>query len=415
MKKLFQNNSIINFINLNILKLLLINLGIDTILSLIRLWIGPLGINIDFFGILANSTNFIFFLIVIIGLIFSQKLSRTDTNICILSCFILIWCTCIGIIHYGVTIESIKHLYMIIFPAAFIVLGRRLSHELLNIGKFKFMFNIIFYLNLISTFLFIILSLYTPIYPGYGTQSAGYLTLYYATFGKPIFFFASFILVILQGKRSILVSILCALVILKLLKQGLSAGLALFISILATSLLFIVFLFSLELFQLNEVPGLDRIKYINPFSQSFNIALGSSGRFDEITSAFSTFASNDFHWIYGTGLGFQYEWTVTYGSFYSEIKGYLHNTPLLFIILGGIPLFLIVYGMFIHIFIKTNSLMGFLKSKKNKDSLQFLSISFLFFLISGLFSLNSLSDPVGWIFLGACLGAKKTNATKEKS
>lgn len=214
-----------------------------------------------------------------------------------------------------------------------------------------------------------------------------------------------------QGKRSILFSLLATLIFAGVLRR-MTLIMAVVIAVVVIAALFVGFFWALEFYELNHLPGLDRIRFINPFSPSFDLALGSSGRFDEISSAFSLFSEKEVNWFFGAGFGFSYLWEVTYGEFHTELKGYLHSVPLMLVILFGLPAAIAFYAFSFNLV--SQVLLSSEKSDSCSSSIasRVLASSFLFFLISGAFSLNSLSDPLGWVFMGLCLGVVKLHYDK---
>lgn len=259
--------------------------------------------------------------------------------------------------------------------------------------------------------LFLVLSNFFVIYPGFGTQAVAYLAIYYLHNRSFLLFSLSFLLVIAQGKRSILFSLLATLIFASLLRRT-SLLIAIFISAIAIASVFTCFFWGLEFYDLYSLPGMDRIRFINPFSSSFDLALGSSGRFDEISSAFSLFAEQDINWLLGAGFGFSYVWEVSYGEFYTEVKGYLHSVPLMLVILFGLPAAITFYLFSLNLVSQVLRNGGPNNESNSIITAKVISSSFLFFLISGAFSLNSLSDPLGWVFMGLCLAMNIINNDK---
>jgi hypothetical protein len=153
--------------------------------------------------------------------------------------------------------------------------------------------------------------------------------------------------------------------------------------------------------------GLSRMKYISPFSDSLDIYIGSSGRVDEFISVLLRFENVFIPKITGFGMGFEYEWLLSYRKDFSEIKSYLHNSPLMISILLGPFIAVALYWYFLKLISwGFNSSGGLL--------INYISLCSLCFLILGLFSLNMLSDPIGWVLIGVLLSLKEKNVFLKK-
>ncbi|MEZ7206961.1 hypothetical protein [Pseudoalteromonas sp. DY56-GL79] len=365
--------------------------------SLLRLAAPGLGLDLHFIASFANIIIFGIFIIascvVFLDFIFLKKVDLTH----ILAFFFLFYGVFVGLLHNGFTSEFFKHFYLVIFSVIFFTIGLK-SFSFWSLEKLRSFTTVSFGSNVLSVVLFAILSTVIFIYPGYGTQGAAYVLMYYLATGQRLMSFLCVVVIVSQGKRSILFSALLCMVFFWV-SQKIRSRIALPLSIFASAFFVSIFLYFIEAFNLYTLSGMSRIRYINPFSASFDVYMGSSGRVDEILSLFNSFKDNAVKYVTGLGVGFSYEWTLSYNEEHTEAKSYLHSTPIMAFILFGPLITTVIYAYFL-------SVIGGILSKSYKPGIaqeeywNFLALSSLFFLISGFFSLNALSDPLGWILLG---------------
>lgn len=171
------------------------------------------------------------------------------------------------------------------------------------------------------------------VYSGIGVQSIAYAAIFFFIQGNKILFSIASLFVILEGKRSILLSLLITITFLRLYRFNAGSkfayGLILSVSI---GLLLTLLLQYLAGFEGSTI--VKRINLVNPFSSHYDVFLGSSGRFGEFLSAFNDF--NLFDYFFGVGSGYTYEWVLGYASEQSgEIKGYLHMSLANYLLAGG--------------------------------------------------------------------------------
>ena len=172
------------------------------------------------------------------------------------------------------------------------------------------------------------------VYPGIGVQSIAYAALFFLANGHPVLFLLSLVIIFFEGKRSILLSVLITIVFMKLINFSVAGRFfySIFAGILAT-LLLIAFLYGVA--GIEGSTTIARINYINPFSNSFDLYLGSSGRFGELVSFWDGKSASEV--ILGSGSGFSYIWDLGFASSQSgELKGYLHMSIANYLAVGGI-------------------------------------------------------------------------------
>lgn len=406
-----MNNSRVGYLYDFLFKTMIFWLGIDVVLSVIRLAATFLALNQDGFGLLSNLVTMLFFFTAFLIYLLGKRVFFVDLILLCILLLLLSLGSFTGFYNYGVIDSTIKHAYMIFFAVVFVLFGRGLSATLITLNGFLSIFMIVFFLNIFAVLLFVGFSSFIPIYPGYGTQALGYVFFYFLSTNRIYLAFFSFLLLVSQGKRSIIIVTILTFFIAKLINRR-SVGLSLVLSVLIGLVVLFLLLFLIEYLDLYNIPGLDRMLYINPLSDSFDLALGSSGRFDEIVGALESFSKNMFNWFVGAGFGFHYQWQLTYGEFYSEEKSYMHSVPLMFIALFGVPVFFAFYSSAIYIFVRMRKILLCVEDVDLHQLIDFSSLSLLFFVLCGFFSLNSLSDPLGWVFLGICLGVMQYHKQK---
>lgn len=229
-----------------------------------------------------------------------------------------------------------------------------------------------------------------PIYPGIGVQSIAYAAIFFIVNGHPILFLISLIMIFLEGKRSILFSILLTLAFLKLVKFSVAGRLlySIFAGILA-ALLLIGFLYSITDAQGSTT--LARINYINPFSDQFDLYLGSSGRFGELVSFWD--GKSFLEVLFGSGSGFKYQWDLGFASEQSgEIKGYLHMSIANYLAVGGI------LGLALFVYL---AILPFKASRlKLPPKAQMSAFGFgIFSIVQSFFGFNLATDATTLIFI----------------
>ncbi len=229
-----------------------------------------------------------------------------------------------------------------------------------------------------------------PIYPGIGVQSIAYASIFFIVNGHPILFLISLVMIFFEGKRSILFSILVTLAFLKLVKFSVAGRLlySIVAGILA-SLLLIVFLYSIT--DAEGSTTLARINYINPFSDQFDLYLGSSGRFGELVSFWE--GKSFLEVLFGAGSGFKYQWDLGFASEQSgEIKGYLHMSIANYLAVGGI------LGLALFVYL---AILPFKASRlKLPPKAQMTAFGFgIFSIVQSFFGFNLATDATSLIFI----------------
>ncbi len=373
--------------------------------NIVRLSASYVGIDILVLGGVANVINFVFFVgcSIFVIILWSQRARVSVHSIFFILALFYGWV--FWGVNEGSSVAAVKHVYLIVFAFVSFEFGRLFLFAL-DFNRLKGVFFLSFFLNLIAVPAFIVISSLYKVYPGYGVQSIAYVCFYFLVAGNKYLFIIASLILVAQGKRSIFLSYLFCLVVYFTLVV-LRSRFLLFIGCLLFPVILLSLLFLIDFFSLYSMPGLSRLKYISPFSGDFDLFIGSSGRADEFLSVIRGLDGAYLPYLFGAGFGFTYEWTLSYLSDFSEVKSYLHNSPLMIYILLG-PFFVLLF--YVYFLGKSLSVMrsrGW--DQSSERVLRFSSLSAVFFLVSGGFSLNILSDPVGWVLLGVvCAYAKNT-------
>lgn len=228
------------------------------------------------------------------------------------------------------------------------------------------------------------------IYPGIGVPSLAYACIYFFGSGGWILGTLSLAIVVVEGKRGVLLALLIALTMMGSASlKGWARILALFASLSAFSILLSGALLFAS--QSGSSPLMNRINLINPFSNTFDLAVGSSGRYDEFISAFGPMSNTEL--VMGAGAGYTFEWLLGYSSSgEGEIKGYLHMSPASYVMVGG----------FVGLAVFTAMLAMPFRSRKLFVSWSARKVAFglgIYSIVQSLFGFSLAVDAVALIFI----------------
>ncbi|WP_421864534.1 hypothetical protein [Marinobacter adhaerens] len=330
---------------------------------------------------------FSFFLASInLALVFNKKVSLYVFFIVLLySCF-LSYILVVGVLRGNSGIIYGLKYFILPVVAVFFLMGRGFLFFFYKSSGF---WKLILFSHLLLFCVYIFL-LYGKVYPGIGVSSLAYSALFFFVNGNPLLFCISSLLILLEGKRSVLVSMLLALALCRLIDKK---ALTIFISIFLYLIVFLVFSI-LALYLMAYFDGFgafDRINLINPFSGRFDLAVGSSGRYGELVSAFGDRTLGEL--FAGMGAGFEYQWDLGYESQQSgETKGYLHISPANYLLIGG------VFGCLIFIFI--SSLPFFAKRMPGDPKVRKVAFCFgIYSILQSSFGFNFATDIVTLVLI----------------
>lgn len=330
---------------------------------------------------------FAFFLASInLAVIFNKKFSLYVFFIVLLYACFLSYLVMVGALQGNSGIFSGLKYFVLPIVAIFFLMGRRFLFFFYNSSGF---WKLILVSHLIFFFAYLFF-LYGKVYPGVGVSSLAYSALFFFVNGNPFLFCISSLLILLEGKRSVLISMLLALALCRLVNRK---ALIIFINIFSYSIIFLIFsaavLYLLAAF--DGFSAFNRINLINPFSSRFDLAVGSSGRYGELVSAFGDRTLREL--LVGMGAGFEYEWELGYESQQSgETKGYLHISPANYLLIGG------VFGCFIFIFI--SSLPFFAKKMPGDSKVRKVAFCFgIYSILQSFFGFNFATDIVTLVLI----------------
>ncbi|WP_391088881.1 hypothetical protein [Vibrio sp. NH-UV-68] len=399
MGKKVLDPSKVHLMSTNLFRLVSRILGLSLILSSVlvffRLVTPAFGIDQYFFSQLMILFNLVILVIsgFSIAIIWLDK-GQVPVSFFILLCLLVLY-SYYGFFVNGVNVFLFQHIYYFIAVYVFFEFGRNLL-SYVSFSRLINLFTVGLFSNVLVVIFYKMISLFHVIYPGYGGSFIGYVAIYFLTIGRRFYFIISLLIIIAQGKRSILLSFIASLVFYY---AYFKVKMGFFFTLLSIIILVAMLLFGIDYLGLYTIGGLERLVYINPFSDRYDIYLGSSGRFDEIISMFRGFSSYDLEYIFGRGFGFSYDWELSYRPDFIETKGYVHNTHLLIFALTGSIGLLIWMCYFVFILSVVRKGMSGLLFDERKVA-QFFCISLIFFLFSGFFSLNIISDIFGVICVG---------------
>lgn len=283
-----------------------------------------------FSGPYTNGLFLGFILLAAINLVSSIQSPMAERQLLYVFCVFLVYIFTLGVLNGHD--DPIANMRYFVLPVAVYVLliGRRFP---LYFYK-SYGFWVIVFVTHVAFLAYYYSFLYGAVYPGIGVQSIAYAGIFFFANGHFILFGMVLTLVVLEGKRSILLSLLLTLVLLRLIhvqsryRWIFAISAALFLAgLLAVGMSYIS--------QTDSIPVFNRFNQLNPFSEDYDLAVGSSGRYDEIMSAFGSKTISSF--IFGSGSGYTYEWLFSYSSQQEgEVKGYLHMSPANYVMVGGI-------------------------------------------------------------------------------
>lgn len=317
-------------------------------------------------------------------------LSRKEFGFIVFYIFFIVYSLSLGLMNHELylVIDSLKY-YLLGFFVVLALIGQPLNLELLHSKRLWTSILFIHFLCVIYFYSF----MYGKYYPGIGVQSIAYASIYYFIYGYKIMFLFSIILMVFEAKRSILLSSLVVIALLIFIRRSVKKSkLPLFKLMIAfwASLFILIFVLYL-ISMLPESSLVNRINLINPFSDSFDVMLGSSGRAGELVSFFGSI-DDVYSLVSGSGFGFQYQWDLGFNNAQSgEIKPYFHMSIFNYIATAG------VVGLFLWFLFFRNSIL-LLKSKIDRSTLLVFSFV-LFSLIQSFFGFVSAIDPFFWLMM----------------
>jgi hypothetical protein len=385
----------------SVLAILLLWVSVLALVSIARLYLYGIGVDAAFFGALAQAVGIFLASGAVFYVGWEALVSRRVNLWVLLPVGLAFYGVVLGIMNLEVHSSPtyvLKHLYLVLFAALFVFFG---THFWRCDGMrcVKVFMHVTLGMNLVSVAVFHVLSKVIILYPGYGTGGPAYAGLFYLVTGRPLLFFLTSGVIMMQGKRSIMLPYFgCCMLFLAVRYLRCRHVFPLILLPLAAAVLIFG---AIEHFDLYALPGLDMLRYINLFSDDFDLIMGSSGRLDEYASALLALEQYPMAQYIGAGFGFHFEWDHG-GATLSQ--GYVHNSPLLIgFLLGPLPA-IALYVPAVYLGIKGVIVHQQIRRPQSFDFI-FTSLGSLFFLISSLFALGILADPFGLLLIGATLAS----------
>lgn len=129
-----------------VFKFMILWLGIEVLLSVIRLVSPFIGVNQDAFGLLSNLSNSLVMLLALASIVMAKVFHLVSLKVVLLSCLVLIY----GVFRGLGNLDSVdqymfKHIYMVGFAVVFILFGLG-GHQLaLRISEFSGVYRGVFF------------------------------------------------------------------------------------------------------------------------------------------------------------------------------------------------------------------------------------------------------------------------------
>ena len=349
------------------------------------------GINFDF--IIKIPFISYYFLVVIFH--FYKKVKIRTSIVSNLFLALIIFAFFIGIIEKNIIDgKFLSHLYFSSIPVLGISFGRSLADSYDE--KFKEYFlriiNISFFVTVIILLIYIYFHFFTGAIPYWGLGTDLHIIIPFLLLqGKSFLVLIAVLLVILSGKRAILLNVALEFLLLysymvKRLNFNSFPKIVLF-TVLITSLFFYA----------ESQGAFSRFEATLNFdiSDDENMMYATGGRWQEFLGILDYHNAKPYRWYTGAGFGGRYEWFMPLTN-YLEMKHYAHFAPLSYIFIFGIPFTIILYSCFTYYIFK---------------SFKFVSNPFVILFIIGVFSsffgANLFVDIKIWIYFGIVLNILK--------
>lgn len=322
----------------------------------------------------------------------------------IIFCFFSIIPISSGLMIYGVTSETISHLFAILVPIFGMSFGYKLADNFEKDNNHILFSNIMkwsFWVNIILVILF-------QFFVGIGVAKSSQLapggliiaSLYYLTkkdLKKPLL---GLLFIIISGKRSSLVITLFGmLVYLNDLRRSQVLDKKL-IKLLAKMFASIsIFMGGISYYLWNYTRFLNRFKLVFEFdfSDAHAMYVATGGRSEEIFNIIEFLNENPFRYIFGSGFGVKVE---IMENFY---RHYSHFSPLAYTLIFGLIFAVLIYSRLINQIIK----------KSDMDNLVYpFKIMFSALFMQTFFGAIIMNDIVLWTFFGMTLWLNRQSGYK---
>lgn len=339
-----------------LLRLLLIYSFIAPVINL--LWINSMFFEIEMLVTVVKTFSITLTLVSVViafqSILKSQFTGYRWVTIIILVLFLFnIFSSGIGLIN-GYGVKVIPDFFTAINGPliAYALIVSDISFE--KIKKFLDRFSVLFVTSFTICLLVMLVEAYMGI-PHYPAMGSGWLILPIGVFmskKKYIPLILILILVVMSGKRSILLIFILSLPIYLVMKKGLNLYLGFFGSLFLS---IPVLIGSLGLFKVLEDSDLkfgrsviNKIALVNPLSERFNFELAAGERVEEVFQSLEASSQNILsEWI-GSGNGFVYELRVDRKNFIEKERHNVHFSPISYFTRYGLVFTLFFYATFIY-------------------------------------------------------------------
>jgi len=341
-----------------------------------------------------------FFSIMIIFALNGFKMNFFDVVMLFLFQFLLCMSSVIGLIHsFEVTRIVVDYVSLLMPILIFFILKN--SKNTMTMLEMKKYLNYIVVLQLV----FLICSFIAYYVVGFSfnlTLGTPLITLSALFFIREKIYLALILLVVLfSGKRSILLLTVFSLLFYRLRKyfyRPTFNGTVLMMVFIGVALVcFASFFLSIDyLAELN--PKLLKLKYLNIFADDFDSYRFSTGRLDEVTSAYKSVKQFSLYYLFGAGAGFSYKYFLPQFNYY-EVRNNLHISPLSLYFKYGIIFMVVFYTYF------TAQIVKCIRTHKLNWAGMSVGIYLLLFIL--FYSNTSFAfavDYVFWILMGIFVG-----------
>lgn len=311
---------------------------------------------------IANYSNALISLFLIV--LFALNLKNIKLNLVeIILLFYPILHLLFGVIVNGISRHTVSDLYTAVFFAILIIFMRNTSFIFSKNLQVKFA-NWMFWGLLVS-----ILSYKLAPLLGLRIYSVGIISIFslyplivYFYNGNRLKLIITIILILLGGKRGVILSGLLALLFIGVGQKNIKKPIRIFVVLSAVVFIFSLFYMSISPERISKLPSevqpmFYRMMHTNPFSEYNRI--GTDARVLEVKGAMKPIVENPFYFLTGKGSGYAYE----YIDANNEFVTLLHNTH--FSPVTILSRFGVVYTLALYFFIVKTIFIGLRKMRRN--------------------------------------------------
>lgn len=193
-----------------------------------------------------------------------------------------------------------------------------------------------------------------PHYPAVASSWAILPLVWFILEGKYIKVMFVLSLILFSGKRSVLGLGVIVSSIIPFWKMRFSIALSTILSVFMIIPIVLSVFIILNSLPKHNISSLNKLSFVNPFSENFNPVIAAGERIEEIEFALDAQGSRIFDILVGTGNGFTYELRVDRKNLYEKDRHNVHFTPINYYIRYGIIFtvlyYLILIGCIFRIF-----------------------------------------------------------------